>query len=186
MATSQTYSQKTRRKPRFKVLRWCNVPRHPPFDRYGIPRGLIKVSRAFYKAKIESVFDFTWPAVYWFLAKQFAGKSTGVEDIALEYVDNGGTAIDIFSADDDEGAGWADSEYKILFLCGNKVDLAFSKKKYDWMHVGELKSSTPEEVVESLHILERYQVVVTVPGFFYNMNEMFRSLSYLLDLLKQR
>ncbi len=172
--------------PRFHVKRWLNVPRFPPFDRYGIPRGPIKVSRSFYKAKCQRVFDFTWPAVFWFLAKQFAGKSTGVEDVAMEYVDRGGTAIDIFSADDDEGAGWADSGYKVLFLCGNKVDLSFVKTSYDWMHVGDLKSSTPEEVIESIHKLEQYQVVVTVPGFFYNMNEMFRSLSYLLDLLKQR
>jgi hypothetical protein len=200
--TVDAEGQIPRRRQRIRLVRWLNVPRRPPFDRYGIPRGVIKVSKAFYRNKLESVFDFTWPAVYWFVAKQFAGKSVGVEDVMLEYIDHGGKAIDCYSADDDEGLGWliwletAPEGTKVLLLCGNKVDLVFregsrAKALYDsgkleWKHFGDLRSRTPEQVRESFGILEPYKVVLTVPAFFYNANEMFLSLSSLIDLMKQR
>ncbi len=187
---SRAMSQNSPTKPKgprlFHVKGWLNAPRNPPFDRFGIPRGSIKVTRGFYNSKLERVFDFTAPGVFWFTAKQFAGKSTGVEDIEIEYIEHGGTAIDIFSADDEEGAGFCDSGYKVLLLTGDRVDLGFSKTKYDWMHVGDLKMNTPDQIIESLNLLARYQVVVTVPGFFYDANEMFRSLSRLIELLKRR
>jgi hypothetical protein len=179
------YSQKTPSR-RIRLVRWLNVPRYPPFDRFGVPRGPIKVTRDFYAGKLRRVFDFTWPAVYWTTAKQFAGKSTLIENILEEYIDNGGTGIDIYSADDDEGIGWCNTGRKVLLLCGNRVDLKFSKKQYDWMHIGDLKFKSPDQVVESFGKLDPYQVVVTVPAFFYSANEMFTSLSSLLDLLKQR
>ncbi|MDG7025106.1 MAG: hypothetical protein JRN45_11370 [Nitrososphaerota archaeon] len=191
---------------RIKLVRWLSVPRYPPFDKYGVPRGPIKVSRKFYSSKLKRVFDFTWPAVFWVTAKQFAGKSTLIEDIMLEYIDHGGKAIDIFSADDDEGLGWllwllkhlerGDRGHKVLLLCGNKVDLAFREgsvaRKLEeegnlkWSHIGELKSRNPDDVRASYARLSEYQVVLTVPAFFYNANEMFNSLSDLIELLKQR
>lgn len=207
--SAQAFQEEERpeeRRPRIRLVRWLSVPRYPPFDKYGVPRGLIKVSRKFYSAKLKSVFDFTWPAVFWATAKQFAGKSMLLEDIMLEYIDHGGKAVDIFSADDDEGLGWllwllkfleaGDKGHRMLLLCGNKVDLTFrdgstAKRLVDagmleWAHIGELKSRTPDDVRASYGRLSKYQVVVTVPAFFYNANEMFNSLSDLLDLLKQR
>ncbi len=184
--TKESEREERPRSTRFAVTRWLTAPRAPPFDRYGIPRGPIKVSRKYYKWKIAHVFDFTWPAVFWFIGKQFSGKSTGVEDVEIEYIEHGGTAIDLCSADDQEGAGMAKAGYKTLFLCGNKVRLQFSKKQYDWMHVGDLKTATPDEVKASLLKLAEYQAVITVPGFYYSAHEMFRCVSYLIDLLKQR
>ena len=205
--TAQVLQEEGEEKPsRIRLVRWLSVPRYPPFDKYGVPRGRIKVSRNFYFSKLKRVFDFTWPAVFWATAKQFAGKSTLIEDIMLEYIDHGGKAIDIFSADDDEGLGWllwllqhlerGDKDHRILLLCGNKVDLAFREgsiaKKLEeagmlkWSHIGELKSRVPEDVRTSYAKLSNYQVVLTVPAFFYNPNEMFSSLSDLIDLLKQR
>ncbi|GEM_PF-3015777 len=171
---------------RIRLIRWLNVPRYPPFDRFGVPRGPIKVTREFYRSKLKDVFDWTWPAVYWATAKQFSGKSTLIEDIGMNYIDAGGKAIDIFSADDEEGAGWLNTDYKILLLFGNRVDPVFSKKKYDWIHIGELKSNTPQNIRESFAKMDPYQVIVTVPAFFFSPNEMFTSLSSLIDLMKQR
>ena len=101
-----------------------------------------------------------------------------------------GKAVWSGNSDDDEGAAWIRSGYwPILFICGNKVDLKYDKERYprlDWCHIGELKAKSPEQAQAALARLEKYKVVVTVPSFYFNPNEMFHALSDLIDLLKLR
>jgi len=101
-----------------------------------------------------------------------------------------GKAVWSGNSDDDEGAAWIRSGYwPILFICGNKVDLKYDKERYprlDWCHIGELKAKSPEQAQAALARLEKYKVVVTVPSFYFNPNEMFHALSDLIELLKLR
>ena len=189
-----------------KLLHWLNVPRYPPFDRWGVPRGPVMITREAYYNKMTLVYDFSMPATHWFLAKRFVGKSTGAEDVGIEYIECvredsvGGTVIDFYSSDDDEGANWVKSGYyPILLISGNKVNvefeegslsaILFKEGKLKWCHIGDLgnpQAMTREQLEATIRNLESFKVVVTVPGLYYNANEMFRALSAMIDILKQR
>ena len=173
-----------------KILRWLNPPRYSP--RYPDPKlaGSLRVNREQYEKQLEGLFDFNQPKSYWTMAMRFVGKSNLAQILGKLYILHGGTVIDIFSSDDNEALQWILSGFKkILLIIGNKVELKRLKPEYaniPAIHIGELKKGTPGQVRDSLRFLEQFEVVITVPGFYYNAQEMYGALSYLVDLLKER
>ncbi len=94
----------------------------------------------------------------------------------------GGVALDLFSSDDNEALGWLRMigfAFKTLFVCGDSVDLVFDSTRYptvSWMHVSDFDVKT----------IDAYQLIIVVPAFFSNRNEMYHTLSRIIDLFTTR
>lgn len=134
------------------------------------------LNKPYYQKRMAEAFDWSSPDAYWCFGKRKSGKSNVLEAIATNCMAHGATILDLYSARDNEALAWCRSPYSVQLWTGNSVDLKFEKQPYPWRHMKEFSLKQAEEA----------QVNITVPGFYSTRGEMYRSLSRILDLLKDR
>ena len=149
---------------RIRVRRWLNSNR------------LARENRPYYEKRLEDAFDWSSPDAYWCFGKRKSGKSNVLEAIATNCMAKGAVILDLYSARDNEALAWCRSPYSVKLWTGNSIDLKFEGKEYPWGHMKDF----------NLKEAEKYSVNITVPGFYSSRGEMYRSLSRILDMLKDR
>lgn len=120
---------------------------------------------------------FNRPSTWFCLGVRGSGKSSFLEHIACQYLENDSVIFDLFGSRDGEGLAWLRSPYvkdrRILLLHGENVDV---------------DASFPVKSVESVKLsdLERYDIIVSSSPLYLSIDHEFSSAAILTDLLYKR
>lgn len=121
--------------------------------------------------------NFTRPDTWFSLGTRGAGKSSFLETVAINYMQNGASIVDLFGSRDGEGLAWLRSPYaedkRILLVHGENVDV---------------DSSYDTRLVEKVRLadFERYDIVISASPLYLSIEQEFVSAGYLTDILYKR
>jgi hypothetical protein len=125
----------------------------------------------------KDTINFSKPNVYFSLGIRGGGKSSLLEHIAEQYLNEGNSVFDLFGSRDGENLAWLRSEYaktkKILLLKGDNVDV---------------QSSFPVKLADqvTLRDFEENDIVINASPCYLNMDQEFSYAAKLTDLLYKR
>lgn len=120
---------------------------------------------------------FNRPHTWFSLGLRGTGKSSLLEHIAEQYLNEGHVIFDLFGSRDGESLAWLRSSYakdrKILLLKGENVDV---------------EASFPVKAVESVRLddFENNDIIVSSSPLYLNMDQEFLYAAKLTDLLYKR
>jgi energy-coupling factor transporter ATP-binding protein EcfA2 len=98
--------------------------------------------------RLNDTISFNKPSTWFVLGLRGSGKSSLLEHVACNYLEEGHVVLDLFGSRDGEGLAWLRSPYakdkKILLLRGENVDVeaSFPVKQADQLSLKDLKTST--------------------------------------------
>ena len=121
--------------------------------------------------------SFKRPYVWFSLGVRGSGKSTFLEHVGEEYIEENAVVFDLFGSRDGEALAWLRSPHakdkRILLLKGDNVDV---------------EASVDVKNVESLRLgdIERYDIIISCSPLFLNADQEFYNAAKITDLLYQR
>jgi hypothetical protein len=112
------------------------------------------------------------------IGDRFQGKSALGETIAYMYWKTGSSLYDLYAANDQENAAWANSPYAdhVTFLVGSNCKLLFDYKQYNYMRAIDLDPRT----------VGPQNIFVACKRFFQDEEDYYRALWILCDKFKTR
>lgn len=125
----------------------------------------------------KDTINFSKPNVYFSLGIRDGGKSSLLEHIAEQYLNEGNSVFDLFGSRDGENLAWLRSSYakdkRILLLRGDNVDV---------------QSSFPVKLADqvTLRDFEENDIVINASPCYLNMDQEFSYAAKLTDLLYRR
>lgn len=121
--------------------------------------------------------SFNRPDVWFDIGKRGAGKSSFLEYVGTNYLENGATICDLFGSRDGEGLAWLRSPYakekKILLLKAENVDV---EAPCDVKNVSSLK----------VNDFEKYDIVINSSPCYTSFDQEFLYAARITDLLYSR
>ena len=121
--------------------------------------------------------SFTEPKTHFILGQVGVGKSTLLEHIGTQYLEQGAVLLDLYGSADGEGLAWLRSPYieekKVLLVKGENVDVKSS-----------FESKTVEKI--TLSDLERYDIILSARPLFMNRDAEYFSIGAVINLLYRR
>jgi len=120
---------------------------------------------------------FNRPHTWFSLGLRGTGKSSLLEHIAEQYLDEGNVVFDLFGSRDGESLAWLRSPYakekRILLLKGENVDV---------------EASFPVKSVETTTLgdFENYDIIISSSPLYINVDQEFLYAAKLTDLLYKR
>jgi hypothetical protein len=127
--------------------------------------------------RYSEAIQFNRPSTWFCLGLRGTGKSSLIEHIAENYLNEGHAIFDLFASRDGENLAWLRSEHvkdkKILLLKGENVDV---------------KSSFPCKTAESLTLndVENFDIIISASPLYLNIDQEFYDAARLTDLLYKR
>jgi len=127
--------------------------------------------------RLNDTISFNKPSTWFVLGLRGSGKSSLLEHVACNYLEEGHVVLDLFGSRDGEGLAWLRSPYakdkKILLLRGENVDVeaSFPVKQADQL---------------SLKDLENFDIVVSASPLYINMDQEFYYAARITDMLYKR
>jgi hypothetical protein len=121
--------------------------------------------------------NFNRPHTWFSLGLRGTGKSSLLEHIAEQYMNEGSVVFDLFGSRDGESLAWLRSPYakdkKILLLKGENVDV---------------QASFPVKPVEAVTLddFENYDIIINSSPLYLSMDQEFLYAAKLTDLLYKR
>ena len=120
---------------------------------------------------------FTRPSVWFVLGVRGSGKSSFLEHLGENYLDEGAVVLDLFGSRDGEGLAWLRSPYaddrRILLLKGENVDV---DAPCDVKPVSALQLSD----------FESYDIIVSASPLYSSMDDEFLQAARITDKLYKR
>jgi len=121
--------------------------------------------------------SFSKPEVFFSLGQIGTGKSSLLENIAIQHMNKGASVLDAYASADGENLAWLRSDLiqdkRVLLLKGESVDVTTS---HDVKTVENL----------GLHDLEKYDLIISSRPLFLNRDHEYYSLGKLVTLLYKR
>ncbi len=121
--------------------------------------------------------SFDKPKTYFALGQIGSGKSSLLENIAIEHMKKNAVIVDAYGSADAENLAWLRSdlikEKKVLLLRGENVDVE-----------AEFDVKTVENL--GLHALEKYDLIISSRPLYLNRDYEYYSLGKLISLLYKR
>jgi len=119
--------------------------------------------------------DFQKPSVWVVLGVKGSGKSSFLEHLAMKYLEEGYTVIDLFGSRDGEGLAWLRSpyaeKYRTLLLVGDKVALKNSPSEY-----------IPVTMFEKRHV-ENFDLIISATPLYRSPEEEYEKINKVIDTL---
>ncbi|MBS7635344.1 hypothetical protein KEJ34_07690 [Candidatus Bathyarchaeota archaeon] len=121
--------------------------------------------------------SFNRPYTWFILGLRGSGKSSFLEHVAENYLNEGHVVFDLFGSRDGENLAWLRSPYvndkRILLLRGENVDVNCS---FTVMQADKL----------TLHDLENHDIIISPSPLYLNIDQEFYNAAQLTDLLYKR
>jgi len=127
--------------------------------------------------RLNDTISFNRPSTWFVLGLRGSGKSSLLEHVACNYLEEGHVVLDLFGSRDGEGLAWLRSPYakdkKILLLKGENVDVqaSFPVKQADQL---------------TLKDVEDYDIIVSASPLYINIDQEFYYAARITDMLYKR
>ncbi|RLE51384.1 MAG: hypothetical protein DRJ21_00235 [Candidatus Methanomethylicota archaeon] len=128
--------------------------------------------------------DVNRPLVILALGVRGAGKSAFLEALAEHYLAKGHIVLDLFGSRSGEGLAWLRSQWvtklrlPTLIVKGENINIKFQSKpiNIDIKNWNELNLKT----------IESYRIIISASPLYYNINEEFKAVNYIMNQLFKR
>lgn len=135
--------------------------------------------------------DYSKPTVWSVTGVRGSGKSSFLEYLAIEYLKNNATVVDVFGSRDGENLAWLRSPYvlsgevKVLILTSERIVLDLSKYFQHFNCLFEAVEVKPISVFSEEDILN-YDLIITNSLLYVNSEEEFKKMNKLIDTVYGR